>query len=103
MNEQAYPVAVMGLTNLLAKVADLKPIVDRDRHALARGPDLPQSLADVFLQAGFGRLWAPREYGGAELGGRPTISRSVKRSRNLTALLAGARASPPAAQDCLVR
>ncbi len=67
MNEQAYPVAVTGLTNLLAKVADLKPFVDRDRHVLARGPDLPQSLADAFLQAGFGRLWGPREYGGAEL------------------------------------
>jgi indole-3-acetate monooxygenase len=67
MNEMAYPGAGAGLTDLLAKVEDLRPLVVGDRHALARGPDLPRALADAFLRAGLGRLWAPREYGGAEL------------------------------------
>lgn len=67
MNEMTRPVTNKRLAGLLAKVEDLRPLVEKNRHELAGGPDLPRPLAEAFLQADLGRLWSPHGYGGEEL------------------------------------
>jgi alkylation response protein AidB-like acyl-CoA dehydrogenase len=66
MNDMAYPPAARS-NAVLARIEGLKPIVEEHRQALSKGPDLPAPVAEAFLQAGFGQLWAPADMGGSEL------------------------------------
>lgn len=44
----------------------LAQLIEDNREALAKGPDLPPSVADALIQAGLAQLWMPRFLGGAE-------------------------------------
>ena len=63
MNQQAAD----RTAGLLAAVAALAPVIEAERAALARGPDLPQPIVDALRQSGVLKLWLPASLGGAEL------------------------------------
>lgn len=55
------------VTGLIAAAEGLGPLIAEHRPALARGPDLPDELAQALERSGLTRLWMPRELGGVEL------------------------------------
>lgn len=53
--------------NLISAADDFGPLIDANRPAIARGPDLPPEVAQALETGGFTRLWLPRTLGGLEL------------------------------------
>jgi indole-3-acetate monooxygenase len=63
--DTALPIATRTSSAVIA-AQELAPLIEDNREALAKGPDLPPSLADALIQTGLTQLWAPRALGGAE-------------------------------------
>ncbi len=63
--DTALPMATQT-SNPVAAAQELTQLIEDNREVLAKGPDLPPSLADALIQAGLTQLWAPRALGGAE-------------------------------------
>jgi indole-3-acetate monooxygenase len=61
----AQPTAIRTSSAVIA-AQELAQLVEDNREALAKGPDLPPSLAEGLIQAGLTQLWAPHALGGAE-------------------------------------
>ena len=59
--------ATQRTAELLAAVDALAPVVEAERAALARGPDLPPPVVDALRRSGVLKLWLPADLGGAEL------------------------------------
>ncbi len=65
MNQMTHP-GTARLSALLSTAQALGPLIDDHREALAKGPDLPQPLADALIQAGLTQLWLPHALAGPE-------------------------------------
>ena len=50
----------------VAAAQALTQLIEDNREALTKGPDLSPSLADALIQAGLMQLWVPRALGGPE-------------------------------------
>lgn len=55
------------VSGLIAAVEALRPLIALHEDALAKGPDIPQEIAEALEHAGLTRLWLPQSVGGAEL------------------------------------
>lgn len=74
----------------LAEARRFGPLVEPHRAALARGPNLPDDLAQALRQTGVLELWFPAELGGAELP-PADVMRVVEALAAMTARSRGAR------------
>ncbi|WP_213807831.1 acyl-CoA dehydrogenase family protein [Granulicella sp. dw_53] len=54
-------------SEFVAAAQGLGTLIDENREALAKGPDLPQPIADALIRAGLTQLWMPRSLGGPEI------------------------------------
>src|ERR1700748_3760583 len=50
----------------VAAAKALTQLIEDNREALTKGPDLSPELADALVQAGLTQLWVPRSLGGPE-------------------------------------
>jgi hypothetical protein len=57
-----------SISDPVAAAQALTQLIEDNREALTKGPDLSPALADVLIQAGLMQLWVPRALGGPETG-----------------------------------
>ena len=55
------------LDTILSAVADLAPLVEKERERMDRERELPDSLGHALAEAGLYRIYAPKALGGLEL------------------------------------